>query len=264
MIFLKLGGSLITDKQAVEAVRPAVLAQAAGEIARARVLQPDDKLVLGHGSGSFGHVAAARHNTRGGVKAEIQWHGFAEVSAAAARLNALVREALLHVGVPAITLQPSASAMCRDGRLLAHAAWPVQRALAVGLVPLVYGDVAFDSVRGGTIISTEEVLSYLAAKLHPTWFLLAGETAGVLDGRGEVFPLISQANFEQVSRALGGSAGTDVTGGMAGKVTDMLELSRKQPGLNIRVFSGKEPGNLLAALLRPATVPFGTVIRWAE
>ena len=57
---------------------------------------------------------------------------------------------------------------------------PIEQALASGLVPIVHGDVAFDEVLGGTIISTEEILTFLAYSLKPRWLLLAGETRGVL------------------------------------------------------------------------------------
>jgi isopentenyl phosphate kinase len=116
MIFLKLGGSLITDKTGVEVVRSNVLARLAAEIARARAAKPDLQLLLGHGSGSFGHVAAAKYGTRSGVQSAEQWHGFAEVSSAASRLSKIVTDALLAVDVPAISFQPSASAVCEDGR----------------------------------------------------------------------------------------------------------------------------------------------------
>ncbi|MEW5988076.1 MAG: uridylate kinase, partial [Chloroflexota bacterium] len=86
-LFLKLGGSLITDKTGVEAVRPDVLARLAGEIQRAWASRPGLRLVIGHGSGSFGHVAAARYGTRRGVYTSEQWRGLAEVAATAARLN---------------------------------------------------------------------------------------------------------------------------------------------------------------------------------
>jgi len=44
----------------------------------------------------------------------------------------------------------------------------VLRACA-GLVPVVYGDVAFDAIRGGTIISTEEIMEYFSAELSAAW-----------------------------------------------------------------------------------------------
>ena len=251
-IFLKLGGSLITDKTGVEQVRSGVLTRLAAEIAQARRKNPAIRLLLGHGSGSFGHVAAAKHGTRQGVADAAGWRGFAEVADAAARLNRLVMAALLAADVPALSLPPSASVMCEDSCIQQIATENVQAALAAGLVPVVHGDVAFDSVRCGTIVSTEEVMMALAVDLRPSWLLLAGETVGVFELRQQIIPAISQANYAEVAAALGGSRGTDVTGGMATKVQGMLALLEQFPRMSIRIFSGVEPNNLSQTLLNPA------------
>jgi isopentenyl phosphate kinase len=257
--FLKLGGSLLTDKTAAETARPVVLARIAEEIATARAVRPDMQLLAGHGSGSFGHVAAARYGTREGVSGAAAWAGFAEVSAAAARLNRLVGDALLAAGVPALSLQPSASALCEDGELVDMATAPVRAALDAGLVPLVYGDVAIDRVRGGTIISTEQILAYLARHFRPAWLLLAGDTEGVLDESGSAIPHVHPGNLDDLAPLLGGSRGTDVTGGMAAKVSAMLDLAAALPGTRIRIISGLVPGRLHSALHDPAAAP-GTEI----
>lgn len=259
-LFLKLGGSLITDKTGVEAVRKDTLARLAQEIAAARSKNPSMQLVLGHGSGSFGHVAGAKFGTRQGVRTTAEWEGFLGVSDAAARLNRLVVTSLLDAGVPAISLQPSASAICDDGQIISLAHNPLEKALEAGLVPVVYGDVAFDRVRGGTIISTEEVLMFLAEKMRPSWFLLAGETPGVLDDNGRVVPLITARNFEEIAPAIGGSRGTDVTGGMASKVLAMLGFVQTYPHAGVRVFSGLEQDSLVQVLINPER-PAGTELR---
>ncbi len=259
-IFLKLGGSLLTEKTGHEALRPKILARLAHEIAQARAEQPGVSLVLGHGSGSFGHVAGARHGTRAGVSGPEGWFGFAEVADAAARLNRHVVAALLSVGVPAIGLAPSASAQVADGIITHLSTAAIEAALKSGLVPVVFGDVAFDSARGGTIISTEEVMGFVAGKLRGNWFLLAGETDGVLDLNGQVIPLITRTTLPDVIPALGGSRGTDVTGGMASKVAAMLDLADSQPGLMVRIFSGLRPGQLGRVLLDPYQ-PIGTLLQ---
>ena len=61
VVFLKLGGSLITDKERYQTPRPAVIERAAAEIAAALAARPDLRLLLGHGSGSFGHFEAAKY-----------------------------------------------------------------------------------------------------------------------------------------------------------------------------------------------------------
>ncbi|MCL4263751.1 MAG: isopentenyl phosphate kinase family protein [Anaerolineae bacterium] len=252
LLFLKLGGSLITDKTGVEAVRADVLARLAQEIQQARLARPDLQIVLGHGSGSFGHVAGARHGTRQGVHTAGQWRGFVEVSAAALRLNRLVVEALLAAGVAAISFAPSASVQCADGRITAIACHPIEQALEAGLLPVTHGDVVFDTVRGGTIVSTEEVMMALVAEgLRPSWLLLAGETEGVYDLHGQIIPHISATTFPQVEAALGGSRGADVTGGMVTKVQGMLALTAQFPSLSVRLFSGLQPETLYRALCQP-------------
>jgi isopentenyl phosphate kinase len=260
LMFLKLGGSLITDKTGVEVVREDILARLAKEIAEARAQNPDMQLVLGHGSGSFGHVAGAKFGTRQGVETQAEWAGFAYVSDAASRLNRLVIDALLIAGIPAISLQPSASAICENGQIISLADEPIRNALDAGLLPVVFGDVAFDLSRGGTIISTEEVLVFLARIFRPSWFLLAGETSGVLDQTGQVATLITPDNFNLVAPALGSSRGTDVTGGMTSKVHSMLDFVRTYPNSRVRLFSGLEDEILLQALSDPSK-QLGTEIR---
>ncbi len=65
LVFLKLGGSLITDKRRPEAPRLDVIRQVAATIAAALRRYPTLRLLIGHGSGSFGHVYGRRYGTRG-------------------------------------------------------------------------------------------------------------------------------------------------------------------------------------------------------
>jgi isopentenyl phosphate kinase len=260
LIFLKLGGSLITDKLKIEHAHLGVMRRLAIEVGRAWQSMPPGSLILGHGSGSFGHAAAARYGTRRGASSSEEWRGFAEVSAAASRLNGIVVETFLAAGVPAITFQPSATAQCEDGNIVRLSDQPLRQALAAGLLPIVHGDVSFDSIRGATIISTEEIMAYLAAELRPNWVLLAGETAGVMDTAGSVIPVITRQNVAAVRPALGGSHGTDVTGGMLSKVLAMLDLATELPDTKILIFSGVSPGAVESALLQPYSSE-GTVIK---
>ena len=252
-IFLKLGGSLITDKTEAESVRDYVLGRLAEEIVLAKQGDQNLRLVLGHGSGSFGHVPAAKYNTRAGVFSSEDWVGFTHVSDAALRLNRLVVGALVAAGLPAISISPSASAICEDGHLHTINTTSITTALDHGLIPVIHGDVAFDTVRGGTIVSTEEVMACLAPKLRPQWLLLAGETEGVYDQHKKTIPHISYDSLPEIRAALGGSRGTDVTGGMATKVEAMLALTQAEEGLRVRVFSGLVAGLVQELLLRPET-----------
>jgi isopentenyl phosphate kinase len=259
LTFIKLGGSLITDKREAQHFQADVMRRAAQEIASARTANPDLKLLIGHGSGSFGHVAAQKYGTMDGVYMPEQWHGFAEVAAVARELNTLVLHTLREVGLPVLDFQPSASAQAEGGKLLSMAVEPIRCALERDLVPLVYGDVAFDAQRGGTIISTEAIFFYLAQQLCPARIMLLGEVEGVLDQAGQIVPLITPGNLDTITTALGGSHGTDVTGGMASKVQQMIDLVEQVRGLEVRIFGGTQPGQIEAALL--GQIQPGTLIR---
>ena len=257
MILLKLGGSLITDKTRDNTPRLDVIQRLAREIA-AFIDSHPQPLIIGHGSGSFGHAAAKKYGTRAGVHSPEGWRGFAEVSVVAARLNRIVADALHDAGVPVVSVPPSASAQCEDGRLVVLDTRLAPAAIAHGLAPLVMGDVALDTVRGGTIVSTEEVFAFLASVFPVTRILLAGETAGVYRSMAqpEVIETITPATWREVQAGIGASHGADVTGGMAGKVQDMLALVAAHPQIEVQIFSGIDAGNLTRALLgqKPGTL----------
>lgn len=259
LAFVKLGGSLITDKTQVELFLEARMAHLASEISAACSADDGLRLLLGHGSGSFGHVAARKHRTMECVQTAEQWRGFAEVARTAARLNRMVTDVLAECGLPVWTIQPSASAEVIDGTITSMATSPITTALDKGLVPLVHGDVALDSVRGGTIISTESIFFFLAPILRPQRIFLFGEVAGVLDSAGQVISRITPESLAEVEALLGGSHGVDVTGGMATKVRDMVRLAEHVPDLTIHILSGLDSGCVQAALRDPDSVP-GTII----
>lgn len=255
VVFLKLGGSLITDKTRPEIARVDVLDQLAAELQGARTQAPQVRILLGHGSGSFGHAAAARHGTRHGVAGPAGWLGFAEVADAAARLNRIVVGRLLAAAVPVWSIQPSAGAHCTDGQLADWQTGAIELALESGLVPLVYGDTVLDTVRGGTIASTEELFGWLAPRLMPVRIVLAGIVDGVYEGDPLVNPAAAQlpeitpATLPAIAARLGASHGVDVTGGMLSKVSEMCRLVAAQPQTEIRLVSGLRSGAVLQAML---------------
>ncbi|MEZ0395627.1 MAG: isopentenyl phosphate kinase [Anaerolineales bacterium] len=251
LVFLKLGGSLITDKATPYTPRLDLLADLAGQIAAACRENPDLRLVLGHGSGSFGHQAASHYGTRQGVAGPAAWCGFAEVWYQAAALNRLVIEALRAAGLAAVALAPVAAVTARGGRIRAWNLTPLRAALAGGLLPVIYGDVAFDLRLGGTILSTEDLFAHLAPRLRPRRILLAGQEAGVwadYPARTRLLAEITPRSLSGQTGALGAAAGADVTGGMESKVRQMMALIRRLPGLEVLIFSGEGGENVRRAL----------------
>ncbi len=212
---------------------------------------PSLQLVLGHGSGSFGHEAASKYGTRTGVKDAAAWLGFAEVWYQASALNRIVVEALHQAGLPVVTFSPAATVTAHDGKVFIWDTYPLRSALANGLLPVIHGDVVFDEVRGGTILSTEDLFFHLAQEIQPARILLAGMEQGVwsdFPARKDLLETVTPATFAQQASGLSGALETDVTGGMRSKVAAMLSLVEKVPGLEVLIFSGEDPSNLGRAL----------------
>ncbi len=261
MIFLKLGGSAITDKTRDATAREDVIRRVAHEIKHARNANPALSILIGHGSGSFGHFAAKKScfGQRG------NWRAYAETGAAAWRLTRIVTAIFLAEGVPVVAMQPSASARCRAGELIELATGPIRAALAHNLVPLVHGDVAFDETREMTIASTEMIFAYLAPLLQPTRILLAGIVDGVFtgdplkDSSATLIREITPAAFPQIESQLRGSHGVDVTGGMIAKVQSMVALVQHEPAIRVQIISTMREGLIEEALTREDSNA-GTVI----
>lgn len=259
MIFLKLGGSLITDKERPETAQIEIISNCAEEIAEVWNSDQRMSLVLGHGSGSFGHHHARRFMTHEGAKTFEEWRGFSVVWASANRLNRVVIDALRAVKLPVISFPPSSYMVCEQGHIIQSFIEPIQRALSAGLIPVVQGDVAFDRSQGSCILSTELVLESLAESLKFNRILLAGKEPGVLSTypEGNLLQVINQTQIPEIE--VKGSSAQDVTGGMAGKIKHALALSRLMPEAEVRIFSGEQRGAIKEALQGS---PTGTLVRY--
>jgi len=262
--FLKLGGALLTEKGGREAVRADVLARLAGEIAAWRPAR-GGRLVLFHGSGSFGHVAA--RETRF-LEHPGDSLAHARVAASARRLDGLVVDALITAGLPAVGVPGGLVVTCTDGRITAVRADVVLDVIDAGLLPALYGDATPDRARGGTIASTEPLMIALAEPLAAARIVLATDVDGVFGGDPHVdagatrLDVITPADRDRVATFLGGArAGTpDVSGGMSSKVLGMLDLVARRPETEVRILSGLRPGAVAAALAGEAAAG-GTLIR---
>jgi isopentenyl phosphate kinase len=213
---LKLGGSLITDKERPETLDDAALSAAADAIAEAW-----SDLVLVHGAGSFGHHYADEHGV--GVETGTRDAGaVAEIHGAMTTLNRFVLSRLHDRDVPALPVHPlSAAARDADGALTLPFD-QIETMVGEDFVPVLHGDVVAHAGRGATILSGDEVVARAATALDADRVGLCSTVDGVYDADGAVVDRIDAV--EDVADALGGSDATDVTGGMGGKVRTLLDI----------------------------------------
>lgn len=267
---VKLGGSLITDKTKPRTVAKEHLRRLAAEIAAG---WSGDVLLIGHGSGSFGHPEAEAAHLHSGlvdpgaIDAPPDPMGVARTQFAALELHRIVVSNLLEAGVPAYSQAPSGFLYSQDGMPRGGLPDPFVLALLQGLVPVTMGDVLVDPVRGAAIASTEMVFEFLVRVLSESplfrvervvWL---GATAGVLDGNGRSIPRIDAANVKDALAAARGSDAVDVTGGMAHRLWAAWGLARQ--GVESWILDGREPGLLEMMLFDPEQIEAGdgTLVR---
>jgi len=213
---LKLGGSVVTDKDSRETVDQDSLARAAAAIADAGW----EDLVVVHGGGSFGHPNAADR----GVSRTTGTADAAAVRAihrAMGRLVDAVTDALSETGVPAVPVRPFSAGYRNADGSVTLATDQIRAMLAENFVPVLHGDVFTTVGEGATIVSGDELVVTLATALDADRVGLCSTVPGVLDDEEAVVPTIS--DYDAVEAILGGSESTDVTGGMAAKVQALLD-----------------------------------------
>jgi len=259
LIFVKFGGSVITDKTKPYTVDYSSLRMLCREVASAR--KEGRKIIVGHGGGSFPHTSAEKYKTQDGLIDESSPYGFCVVGNDAARLNMIVIDEFLRIGESAFTLRVSSGAVARNGRIQRWDVEPVRLLLEMNIMPVTYGDVIVDSEKGCAIVSTEEIFRYLAKKLKPQKVLLVSKYA-VYDSDPQKNPNarkideIRKRELDDIKQKLSGSHGYDVTGGMLKKVELAMEIAKHVK--HVEIISSKA-GDLPKAIKGEHV---GTVVRY--
>jgi isopentenyl phosphate kinase len=234
-IVLKLGGSVVTDKAGDCAIRKDRIAACVKEIAR----RPAIQVVLVHGAGSCGHPQAHRHRLDRGVPpGDIA--GISETHRAVADLNMAVVDALLRAGREAVGIHLLGYCVAVAGRLQDQNWRPIDLMLSLGITPVLHGDVVTDTTRGASIVSGDQLVASLARALSPDRVGLATDVAGILGKDGAVVDRISR---DRGLGLAGGSRNTDVTGGMEGKLMELLALA--DAGIGSSIFHASRIGDFL-------------------
>lgn len=243
IILLKLGGSIITDKNRPYVFRPEVIKGLAQEIKKSKV-----EVLIAHGGGSFPHASATKY---GGIKGYKSLWGIAKVARDAMEINRLVMDILIGEKIPAVSFRPMSMIVSNNAKPETTYFEPILEALKQGLTPVIYGDVIWDRKYKSAIFSGEYLLHLIALflmknKIKVEKIIEVGETDGVYDNSGKTIKLINKTNINIVRKSIR-KIRNDVTGGMEHKITEAMEIS--DLGIQTLIISGLAKNNLYKALL---------------
>ena len=262
MIILKLGGSVITKKEAEE---PLIdhnnLNRISGEIANSSF----DKLIIVHGAGSFGHPSAKKYEIGSPVTDEADFArkklGFCITQSWVKKLNTFVCDSLRERGVLAVSIQPSSFIITKNKRIHFCNLDLINKYLELGFVPVIYGDVVpdIDESIKICVLSGDQIINYLGENLKPTRVILGSDVDGIYTKNPKKYDDAKLMNIVTSCDDLiaEGSLSVDVTGGMNGKLTELIELA--QLGVESEIINAGKENFIKRALSHEKGI--GTIIK---
>jgi isopentenyl phosphate kinase len=221
---LKIGGSVITDKNGELAAKTHEIDRLTQEIQEAKV----KNLIVVHGGGSFGHPAAERYALKYGYNEESQKIGFSETHHYMTVLNGLFMDSLIWHNVPSVSITPSSCIITENGRIKDFEDTPLRNLLKMNFTPVLYGDTVFDTKLGFTILSGDQLVSTLALRFNARRIVIGVDEDGVYDAdpkvekNAKLFEHLTLEELKKLQSKLGKTSARDVTGGMGGKMAELV------------------------------------------
>lgn len=259
-VIVKIGGSFITDKNQPESLKEDRVRKIAREIA-ATVQSGKVSLLLAHGAGSYGHIAAKNFQAKQGSNPQFGWQAFYHIRQDMTKMNLRILQLFAEENVFPITIQPSAIAMARNGKLSFMDTRNIRFLLDSDQIPLIHGDIVLDNKLDFTIASTEDQIQKLNEYIFFQRVVLIIDVPGVFDAEGKLVAEVNRHNFSKIIDHLGGSAGMDVTGGMRTKVEQIYRLVHDNPAAQAHIVSGQLDTGLISSAINGEASP-GTLIRY--
>ena len=254
-IIVKLGGSVITHKgSSPPRVNDEHLRRIAEELAVC-----NSPLIVVLGGGAHGHQAAYKHGFGFPHSSSKQLlAGIPDIRHNMSLLASRVEDEMSRQGVPSVVFSPFTFVTLRDNLIDDFPTDIIKKTLETGAAVIIHGDVCFDVIKSTSILSGDTIAVYLAEKLTAKAVFIGTNVDGVLEEnphinpRAQYIPLIDQSNMNQVLTHTGPSSDTDVTGGMAKKISELLELSNQN--IDIAIFNLLIPGRLTDLLKENPTI----------
>lgn len=246
LVLMKLGGSLITEKQRPNTFRPEYIGRIAKELAALRVDSDASDYIIGTGAGSFGHFPAHKFGLREGARGSRQVLGMGITHNAVQRLSLMAAESLTAAQLPAFVVSPSGLFVSNGKEVADMHLEPLRLLLEWGAIPIVHGDTVVDSVRGTTIFSTEKVLQVCLDYLRPFYpkvtVIYVMDADGLLDTNSVLIEELGLDDDIHVHDSLE----HDVSGGIVSKVASARQAAKQADF--VYLVSGRRPGAIAGVL----------------
>ena len=242
LIILKIGGSYLTEKTDKNQIPQLENLHLFCKTLKEFVTKnPTKKIILAHGAGSLGHVPAHEYSLQNGFHNE----GNVICEKNMHILSSIICQELIKYGLLCFPFHPINCFLTDKKRIVEMYLKPMEIILQHNCIPVIHGDVCTDISQGSCILSADQIVPALAQQFgcKRIGFICNSD---VKDNENNSIKVINESNFEEIKKFLFGSKGFDVTGGMKGKIEELM-FAAKNYDITSFVFDDKND-NLLKFL----------------
>ena len=234
MILIKLGGSIITNKE-----KPLTSNRNSIKKIATSLKNVSEPLVIVHGGGSFGHYWSVKYD----MHTKPERHGAKGVSAvknSMVELNNIILESFSESGLMPYCLPPSDFMM--GNKPLTKKIKEIPKIAKTGLIPISYGDVMWYGKNKFYILSGDRIMGILSKILHPRLAIFVTNVDGVYaDMKSK--RLLNEITKE---KPITSKVSMDVTGGMSRKIKEAFDISKN--GTDVFFVNGNAPKRITNAI----------------
>ncbi len=234
MILIKLGGSIITNKEKPLSARRKTIDNLSKSLKKI-----DEPVIIVHGGGSYGHYWSVKYDMHTKER-KYDLRGVAIVKNSMIELNKIILDSFLKNRLNPYCLPPTD--FMSGNKPIAKKVKEIQKIAKSGLIPVTFGDALWYGQNKTFILSGDKIMTHLAKILKPRLCLFALNEDGLYSDLKSK-KLIYELKGEKPSIS---KNKMDVTGGMTRKVDEATKIAKM--GMNVFFVNGNKPERIVKAI----------------
>jgi len=234
MILIKLGGSVITNKEKPLSVRRKTIDNLAKSLKKI-----DESMIIVHGGGSYGHYWSVKYDMHTKEK-KYDLRGVAIIKNSMIELNKIVLDSMLKNKLNPYCLPPTDFML--GNKPISKKVKEIEKIAKSGLIPVTYGDALWYGQKKTYILSGDKIMTHLAKILKPRLSIFVLNEDGLysdLKSKKLIYELRGKRPSISENKM-------DVTGGMSRKVEEASKISKM--GMSVFFVNGNKPDRIVKAV----------------
>jgi len=234
MILIKLGGSIVTNKERPQSARRKTIDNILKQIKKI-----DEPKILVHGGGSYGHYWSVKYGMHT-KPARYSLKGLSVVKNSMIELDKIILDSTAKNRLNAYSLPPTD--FMNGNKPIRSKIEKIGKIAKSGLVPVTYGDALWYGQKKSYILSGDVIMTAIAKVLKPRLSVFVLNVDGVYsDTKSKKLIYDFKKETPKISKN-----SMDVTGGMTRKITEATKMSKS--GLKVFFVNGNKSQRITDAV----------------